>query len=245
VLDCRGVRAAEVSIVMPVHNEEAAIRAAVAGWTTELETIGLDYELAVYDDGSTDTTPGILDALRPSMPRLVVCRHPNRGHGPTVLRGYRDATTEWLFQTDSDGEIAPTAFRSLWEHREDADLVLGCRTNRVSQPARRLVSLVARLLVWLLFGRRFQDVNTPFRLMRRSSFAPLLRIVPDDCFAPNVALTGLAALAGLRVCELPVPYVGRRAGRTSLHGGRLWSACRRALGQTLAVAIRARYRAVP
>ena len=43
-----------------------------------------------------------------------------------------------------------------------------------------------------------QDANTPFRLMQRAAFEPLLRELPDDCFAPNVILCGLAARAALR-----------------------------------------------
>jgi glycosyltransferase involved in cell wall biosynthesis len=227
---------------MPVHNEESAIRSVVTEWTTELDRLGLDYELSVYDDGSTDTTAAILDALRVSTPRLAVYRHANRGHGATVLRGYRHARAEWVFQTDSDGEMAPTAFRLLWERRAEADLVMGCRADRLALPARRFVTRVTRLVVGTLFGKWFQDVNTPFRLMRRSSFARLFTAVPNDCFAPNVALAGLAARASLRVCEVRVPYLGRTAGRTSLRGVKLWRACVRSFWQTLALAIRTRRR---
>src|SRR5262249_56495225 len=84
----------------------------------------------VYDDGSTDDTRSILDGLGARLPRLAVRTQPNRGHGAAVLRGYREARGEWVFQTDSDGEVAPASFGALWRERHVHDLLLGVRRGR-------------------------------------------------------------------------------------------------------------------
>lgn len=225
---------------MPVHNEEHAIAEVVTEWVRELDELSLDYELVVYDDGSTDATRATLERLSASLPRLVVRTHPNRRHGPTVLRGYREARGDWIFQTDSDGEMDVAGFARLWQTRDAYDVLLGCRERRRTTLIRRLVSQLARVVVWVLFGRRLRDVNTPFRLMRRAAIARLLRVVPEDCFAPNVALSGLAARGGLRIFEAPVPHRERRGGRSSLSGLRLWRASLRSLRQTLGIALGSR-----
>jgi glycosyltransferase involved in cell wall biosynthesis len=232
----------ELSVVIPVFNEAGTIAGVVLGWASELERLGIEHELLVYDDGSTDETGAILRQLAGQLPRLRVRAQANRGHGATVLRGYREARGQWVFQTDSDGEVAPASFAALWQARHDHDLVLGIRQHRQASLDRRLVSWLSALAVRALFGARLGDVNVPFRLMRRSRLRTLLAGLPDDLFAPNVALSGVAALARLRVGEVPVAHAGRRAGRGSLTGVRIWRAAARSLWQTAAVALRARRR---
>lgn len=230
----------ELTVVMPVFNEEAAIGGVVRAWAAELDRLGIDYELRVYDDGSRDATAGILERLARELPRLVVTSKPNTGHGPTILRGYREARGEWVFQVDSDDEMGPEHFVRLWERRRDHDLLLGRRLARRSSPARRLITLGARLTVWALFGRAVGDVNTPYRLIRRGCLAAMVPRIPAEAFAPNVILAGLAARDGLRVLELDVPHRGRTTGTVSIMRWRLWKAAARAFRQTVAVALRER-----
>ena len=86
------------------------------------------------------------------------------------------------------------------------------------------------------------DVNAPYRLIRRCALAEILTMIPDDAFAPNVIISGLAARSGLRVREEWVPHRGRRTGTVSIVKWRLWKAAARAFGQTVRVALRARTR---
>jgi glycosyltransferase involved in cell wall biosynthesis len=211
----------------------------VAGWDTELAAVGVPCELRVYDDGSRDRTGELLEALARERPRVVAIRQPNRGHGPTILRGYHDARGEWIFQVDSDDEISAEFFPEVWKHR-DADLVLGYRVGRESSLGRRLVTMMSYWTVRLFFGSGVRDVNTPFRLYRRSALARLLPQVPADAFAPNVILCGLALREGLRITEVPVPHRGRRSGASHIVRLRLWQAAATAFVQTVRVALRAR-----
>ncbi len=233
----------ELTVVVPVYNEEGAIASVLAEWAVAMERLGIDYRLAVYDDGSRDGTARILGDLGERDPRLQVARHPNRGHGPTILRGYREARSPWILQIDSDGEMAASHFASLWDVREGYDFLVGSRLDRVSAPVRRLVSAGSRGSVRLLLGSGVRDVNSPYRLMRRERLLPLLDLLPDDPFAPNVLLSGLAARAGLRVFETPIPHEGRRAGTGSLNVRRLAAGIARSFADTVRTAIRVRRKA--
>jgi dolichol-phosphate mannosyltransferase len=230
----------ELSIVMPVYNEGAVIAEVVTSWLQELDRLGVDYEFLAYDDGSRDETGRILERLADDQPGLVVTRKANSGHGPTILRGYREARGEWVFQVDSDDEMGPEHFEGLWARRDDFDLLVGRRQHRDSPLARRLVTAVSRATVWTLFGHAVTDVNTPYRLMRRSSLESILAVIPAETFAPNVIISGLAARRGLRVREVWVPHRGRRTGTVSIVKWRLWKAAARAFGQTVTAALRAR-----
>ncbi|HET9317531.1 MAG TPA: glycosyltransferase family 2 protein [Vicinamibacteria bacterium] len=232
----------QLTVVIPAYNEQDAITGVLAEWALELERLGVDYRLAVYDDGSRDGTPGVLSALAERDPRVEVVRQPNRGHGPTILRGYREARSPWVMQVDSDGEMAAAHFGALWHEREGYDFLVGDRRDRESVLVRRIVSAGSRAAVHLLLGRGLRDVNSPYRLLRRAALAPLLELVPEDAFAPNTLRSGLAARAGLRILERPVPHHGRQTGRGSLHPARLARGVARSFADTLTTAVRARRR---
>src|SRR5438445_3120274 len=94
-----------LTVVMPAYNEAGAIREVVGGWDRQLGSLGVRYEIRVYDDGSRDGTGDLIAALAREHPTVAAVRQTNRGHGPTILRGYHEARGEWVFQTDSDDEI--------------------------------------------------------------------------------------------------------------------------------------------
>ena len=141
-----GVAAGDLvlSVVIPVFNEAGAVRRVVSTWDDELGRLAIPYEIRVYDDGSRDQTGALLAELARERPHVVALGHANRGHGPTILRGYHEAGGTWVFQVDGDDEMPAAAFPDLWARRDQADLVLGYRVGRSQSLARRIVSGVSR-----------------------------------------------------------------------------------------------------
>ena len=226
-----------LTVVMPVYNEAAAIGDVVRAWAKELDRLGIDYEMRVYDDGSRDASATVLEELSHQVKHLLVTRHSNRGHGPTILRGYREARGEWVFQSDSDGEMEPDSFSLLWDRRAEYDFLFGIRGGREWTLPRWVMTRASRLAVRTLFGKGVKDVNTPYRLMRRERLAQLVAPLPDDLFAPNVILSGLAVRSHLRIYQTEVPHQGRRTGTASLAGVRkLIKPATKSLKQTMAIA---------
>lgn len=229
-----------LTIVMPVYNEETAVAPVLGAWAAELARLGVDYRLSVYDDGSADGTGAILDELARGNPRMVVVHQANRGHGPTILRGYREARSEWVFQVDSDGEMSEDAFAALWQRREAYDLLIGSRADRRAPLMRRLVTGVSRVTVRTLFGAGVQDVNSPYRLFRGTALQALVARLPGEPFAPNVILAGLAVRAGLRIGEWPVACGNRQGGKGSLNLRRLVQGAARSFSETVIAGLRGR-----
>lgn len=230
--------APELSIVIPAYNEAGIVGDTLRVWDAEARGLGIAHEILVYDDGSTDETRAVLTSLAREMPALVVGYHANRGHGPTVLAGYREAAGTWVFQVDADDEVGPEPFEAFWRARHDYDLQIGHRRDRAQTLGRRVLSWGSRTMVGVLFGTGISDVNTPYRLMRRSALASLLSVVPEDTFAPNVAISGLAVLRGLRVREVDV-RARSQTSRAAANWGAL-AAARLSIVQHLAIARRAR-----
>ena len=236
-----GPRAPDLTLVVPVYNEGEGAAGVMAEWTEVLRALGVSFELRVYDDGSGPETAAVLQRVAREIPEVSYRRHDNRGHGPTILRGYREAESAWIFQTDSDGEIDPRGFAELWAHREAFDFLFGTRTGSGRTPFRRALTRVSCWCVGLLFGRRLADVNTPFRLMRRDVLAVLLELIPGDTFAPNVILSGLAARRDVRIFERPVTFRSRAdGGQGSLGGLNILGPAWLAFRQTLRAAWRVR-----
>lgn len=231
----------ELVVVMPVYNEQDSLGPCVESWLDELDRLGIDHELLVLNDGSTDDTATVLADLG-GHPRVTAVSKANEGHGPTILRGYRDAVgrAEWVFQVDSDDEIPASAFATVWAARTGHDAVFGIRTERVQSIDRRIISIVAAATTRLLFGARVRDANVPFRLMRAEALGRALAAIPDDTFAPNVAIAGALGRDRTRFAQVEVPHHHRRAGEVSIAGLKATKAAARSFAQTLRLAPRMR-----
>jgi len=226
----------ELSVVVPVYNEEGAIETLVDDIGSVLTPLFDELQVIVVDDASTDETPAILARLARERPWLRVERAAaNAGHGPSVVRGLELARAEWVFQIDSDGQFVVAEFPRLWERRADGDLVLGVRQNRRDPRHRLLLSRAVRFASSLLVGARMRDVNTP---LRRSVWEDLRPLIGSSTLAPNIFVAVGARVRGWRVVELPATHRPRVTGTGSLRALRLVRFSLRALGQLLAFRVR-------
>jgi glycosyltransferase involved in cell wall biosynthesis len=226
----------ELAVVMPIFNEEAAIERVVRSWRDVLDQLSIDWRMHLYDDGSRDGTLTVIKRLAADESRIVVHHQQNRGHGPTVIRAYRDlAHVPWLFQVDSDDEVPPQAFGELWRRRSQFDFLIGERVYQShARPAvRGAISFVSRCLVQLLFGPGVRDVNVPYRLLRTDAFTPLFAVLPDNLFSPNIIMSGFAVWADLKIYRLPISYQFRQSGEVSIRRGKLLRAALKSLWQTV------------
>ena len=223
-------------VVMPVYNEEAAIGAVLEKWSSALDALGIDFTIRPYNDGSKDSSLQVMRETAKRLPRVDVRDKKNGGHGNTILTGYREASGDgfdWVFQVDSDDEMGPVKFGELWAKRAECDFLVGMRDGRVQALPRKIISFVSRLCVRVFYGKSVWDVNSPYRLMRVSSFRKFYEAIPLTTFAPNVILSGLVARSGLRHYELRVPQQDRRTGEVSIKKWKLFKAAVRSFCQTI------------
>ena len=207
----------DVAVVIPVFNEEKLIGECINEWLNVLDSVNLNYEILIIDDGSSDATISIVERYGDN-PNIQVIIKQNEGHGPTILAGYKRAVgiAEWVFQADSDNEISPNQFSALWSKRQGQDAVIAWRQGRNQTTVRRLVTFFARVTTKVLFRCHLRDVNIPFRLIRSETLTILLEKIPSDTFAPNIALSGALSLMNYQVEECPVVFNQRIVGESSL-----------------------------
>ena len=224
-------------VVMPVYNEQDAIGSVLEKWDAALKSLGIDYEIRPYNDGSRDSSLAVMRQVASRLgPQVNVIDKPNGGHGNTILTGYRAAAEDgfdWIFQIDSDDEMGPEKFNELWARRNDYDFLVGIRDGRVQALPRKVISFVSRLCVRMFYGKGVWDVNSPYRLMRVSSFKVFWGAIPLTTFAPNVILSGLAAKHKLRCFESLVPQHDRTTGEVSIKKWKLFKAAMKSFWQTI------------
>jgi len=205
---------------MPAYNEEVNIEEIVKQWHTVVEKIGSNSRLVIFNDGSTDKTYEIMQCLKDQYSQFVPITKPNSGHGSTCMFAYNyciNTDVDYIFQTDSDGQTDPTEFWQFWENRNDFDFIIGDRTKRQDGFSRIVVTKTLKLLVWLIFGEKVKDCNTPFRLMNAKKLKPILEIIPDNFFLANVIISMLVVKRKEKYLWLPISFKPRQGGINSIN----------------------------
>lgn len=204
----------KLSVVIPVYNEEQTINEVIERvWAVDLG--GIEKQIIIADDGSTDATARIVDANQYTRNGRVQIHHNpiNLGKGAAVRLGLAMATGDVLLVQDADLELDPAEYSRLLQPILDgrADVVYGSRFLSPSERIPRRTRLANRFLTLLtnvLFGARLSDMETAYKVFRREALERVrLRCVGFD-FEPEI--TAKFLLAGYRIVEVPISYSPRR-----------------------------------
>ena len=209
-------------IVIPAYNEEANIGDVIESWYPIIEKHngGGQSRLVIIDDGSRDRTLEIMQEAAKTRPLLVPLTKENKGHGATVLYGYKYALHEgadFIFQTDSDGQTLPEEFEPFWERRNEYDLIAGWRRGRQDGFSRKVITTVLRGTVKLTFGLDLRDVNVPYRLMKAETLRKWIGLVPPDFNLTNIAVMAIFGKVGARILSIPVTFRPRQGGKSTVN----------------------------
>jgi glycosyltransferase involved in cell wall biosynthesis len=203
---------AGVSIVLPCHNEEANVAAAVRMAVLAGALNALAYEVLVIDDGSRDGTYAVATRLAAGDPHVRVLRHDtNRGYGAALRTGIAAARQPWILLTDADLQFDLAELAAFVPHADEHDLVAGYRRQRRDPARRRLAAAAWNRLVTRTLGIRVRDVDCAFKLVRRSLLADV-ELVSDGA---AISAELFARCRDARVYELAVEHRARAAGRQS------------------------------
>lgn len=221
---------------MPAYNEAENIEEVIREWhpvAEKINTEGNECRIVIANDGSKDNTWDILNGLTEKYPSLDPVNKPNSGHGATVLYLYRNAISagaDYVFQTDSDGQTRPEEFFQMWNNREKSDFHIGTRGGRQDGASRVFVTKTLKLVVKIMFGVWVKDANTPFRLMKAERLAEIMKIVPEDFFLANVAISAIVVKRNVSITWYPITFRPRQGGVNSINMKRIIKIGWKALG---------------
>ena len=207
-------------IIIPAYNEEANIELVAREWHEVVAGIGQDSRLVIINDGSKDQTYEKLCALQAELPQLLPVTKENSGHGATVLYGYFYALehgADYIFQTDSGGQTLASEFQGFWEQRNEKKVLIGYRNHREDGISRIFVTKVLKMVLFLIFGIRVTDANTPYRLMPKKLLQKYIVKVPENFNLSNVMLTVLFLRGKENVQFIPITFRPRQGGVNSIN----------------------------
>lgn len=198
-----------ISLVVPAFNEEENLAELVAEIRVALDAAGLDWELLLVDDGSTDGTLAALRRLMTGEPRLRVLRHVRRaGQSAALALGFRAARGAVVVTLDADLQNDPADIpRLLAELDKGFGVVSGVRVSRQDGWVRRVSSRIANAVRNRATGESITDVGCSLKAYRAEFLRDLPMFTGMHRFLPT-----LVRWNGARVAELAVRHRPRRHG---------------------------------
>ncbi len=203
-----------LSVFFPAYNDSGTIASLVITALQTAATLTRDYEVIVVDDGSTDSTPQILEELARVYPQVRIVTHPkNRGYGGALRSGFASASKDIIFYTDGDAQYNPLEMEALWpKMAPGVDLVNGFKISRSDPWHRIVIGRIYHHTVKAMFGLRVRDVDCDFRMMRRSIF-DRVRLEKNSGV---ICLEMMKKIqdAGFTIVEVPVHHYHRVHGQS-------------------------------
>jgi glycosyltransferase involved in cell wall biosynthesis len=216
-----------LSVVIPAFNEEARLDDTIAQVVSELESIGLTWEILIVNDGSVDATGDV--ALRWSRrePRVRLLDRPHVGKGAAVRAGMLAAAGEWRFLADADLSMPIAQLRRFVDvpaSASAAPISVGSReangARRINEPfSRHAIGRVFNVLAQALVVDGIGDTQCGFKLFSRHAAETLFPLQRLNGFGFDVEVLALAQRAGFGVREVPIDWRWVPASKVTVRTG--------------------------
>jgi dolichol-phosphate mannosyltransferase len=212
----------KLSIVIPARNEEGAVEETVVSLLDTLRAAATPCEILVVDDGSTDQTARVVQALAARYPEIRLVHNTGRhGFGMAVRCGLHEATGDAVAIVMADSSDSPEdvvqCYRQLLQ---GADCVFGSRFIRGSKvrdyPIHKLVlNRLANWFIKVLFGIPFNDFTNAFKLYRRAAIEGMQPLISPH-FNLTVEMPLKAIIRGYSFAVVPISWTNRQTGISKL-----------------------------
>ena len=202
----------ELSVVLPIYNESPAIRELVARLDAVLGGLGRGYEIVCVDDGSSDETGAILDALAEERPTLRVIHFTrNFGKEAALHAGLQAARGDAAVFMDADLQHPPELIPQMIELWADGGVDVVAARKRCRGDEGPLHRLLVSSFYWLLGGATGADMSgaSDFKLLSRDAMDALAALPERNRF-----FRGLVQWVGFRTAEIEFDVAPRRSGQS-------------------------------
>lgn len=204
----------DLSVVIPLYNEEDSVDLLVQQTEAALESIERSYEIILIDDGSTDQTWEKIKTLKSSHPTLVGIKlRSNFGQTSAMVAGFDNSRGKVIVTMDGDLQNDPRDIPIILQKFDEGyDIVSGWRRDRQDHILRVIPSRIANAIISYTTGVHLHDYGCSLKVYRTEVIRSLNAYGEMHRFFP-----ALASMTGATVAEMPVNHYPRRHG-TSKYG---------------------------
>lgn len=201
-----------LSIFFPCYNEEKNVERVTRAALDVAQRITSDFEVLIVNDGSRDKTGEIADRLAAEVPGVrAVHNRPNRGYGGALARGFREASKNWIFYTDGDGQFDFNELPPLIPLLREYDIVSCYRIDRQDPTFRKVNAFCWSLLVNSLFCIGVRDIDCAFKIYPRT-FIEQIELRSTGALIDTEMLAKARNL-GFSIAQRGVHHYARTAGQ--------------------------------
>jgi hypothetical protein len=219
----------KVSIILPVHNEGKVLEQSVKRIERILLKLGVNFEIIISEDGSTDNTSEVMKSLESGRIRIFQNRD-RLGKGGAIRNALKEAKGNIVLFMDADLASNPEQIEELINQiKNGAAIVIGSRYVAGSKAKRSAVRNVASLgfnwLVRNILNSKLKDHQCGFKAFRKDVILPLVNEVENRQWFWDTELLVLAQRKGLRIVEIPVEWEEGKESKFDLIGDTFRMAC--------------------
>ena len=213
----------KLSVIIPAHNEAGCLESTARDLFSTLTTAGIDHELLIIDDHSTDTTQAVLTAVGLEISTLRCTKNLGApGFGAAVQKGLDQTHGDVVAIYMADGSDQPNDLVQFFRVMQELDVecVFGSRFiaggHVVDYPLLKLIlNRLANTSIRILFGLNYNDITNAFKLYRRDVIEGLKPFLSQH-FNMTVELPLKAIVRGYTYAVVPNNWTNRKVGLSKL-----------------------------
>jgi glycosyltransferase involved in cell wall biosynthesis len=198
----------DISVVVPVYNEEENLPVLIPQIAEVLRPLGKTFEMIFVDDGSKDQSRRILKEMASQYPQIrIIGFKKNCGETAAGAAGIKEAQGGIVITIDADLQNDPEDIPRMLDHLNEYDMVTGWRQKREDSWVKRITSRIANRIRNSLSGEEIQDSGCTFRAYKRECLREIKLYKGMHRFIPT-----LVKMEGFRVIEIPIAHHPRKFG---------------------------------
>jgi len=199
----------EISVVIPIYNEEKNIIPLYEELKKVLETMGKSYEIIFVDDGSVDGSLKFLQQINKDSAVKILKMKRNYGQSAALDAGFKSSRGESIISIDGDLQNDPRDIPRLLEGLKGCDVVCGWRKIRCDPLSKRISSRIANFIRRAVLKDKIIDIGCTLRAYRRVALEKIRLYNGLHRFIPI-----LIEMEGLSVKQIEVGHRMRFAGKS-------------------------------
>lgn len=212
-----GISRNELSIAVPLYNEERNIESLVKNLTDEFDRNGINYQLVLVNNGSKDNTPSLIDRLANENPRIkTVHIERNIGYGWGISRGLGVCDGDYVGYMWGDEQVTASDVLKIFNKikKDGLDFCKARRVVREDGLQRKIITRVYNGIFPLFYPVKTKDINGCPKILKKDIYQDL-NIISRDWFI-DAEIMIKCIRKGVQIGEVPVVFHTRSQGKSNV-----------------------------